>query len=173
MKYGIRKPSIKKSIKARTTGYVKRRIKKNLSPIYGIKGIGLIKSPKRSIYGRIYNKTTVSIFDEYQRKDNKIFPSSTIQHDKNSNFIKLIIIKRKNIYYKRKSVSKDKKTHYFDIKAQCFICNKDLGLITLRGRYQLIHGWLCVKCAKKIFGKNYPLEFRIYTKEDINSILKG
>jgi hypothetical protein len=47
MKIGIRKPSIKKSIKARTTGKIKRKFKNAIIPGYGQKGIGFIKSPKK------------------------------------------------------------------------------------------------------------------------------
>lgn len=35
MKYGVRKPNVKKSIKARTTGKVKRQVKKAVNPLYG------------------------------------------------------------------------------------------------------------------------------------------
>lgn len=37
MKFGARKPSIKKSISARTTGKAKRAIKKSVIPSYGKK----------------------------------------------------------------------------------------------------------------------------------------
>ena len=40
MKFGMRTPSIKKSIKARTTGKAKRAVKKALIPGYGKKGAG-------------------------------------------------------------------------------------------------------------------------------------
>ena len=56
MKFGMRKPSLKKSIKARTTGKLKRKIKKSIIPGYGKKGIGFIKSPKKSIENKIYKK---------------------------------------------------------------------------------------------------------------------
>ena len=45
MKIGLRKPSLKKSFKAMTTGKAKRKLKKALIPGYGKKGIGLIKNP--------------------------------------------------------------------------------------------------------------------------------
>jgi hypothetical protein len=61
MKIGIRKPSIKKSIKARTTGKIKRSIKKATVPAYGKKGTGVIKDPKKAVYNKVYNKTTVSV----------------------------------------------------------------------------------------------------------------
>lgn len=60
MKIGVRKPSIKKSFKARTTGKAKRAIKKAVIPGYGKKGTGWIKDPKRAAYNKVYNKTTVS-----------------------------------------------------------------------------------------------------------------
>lgn len=56
MKFGMRKPSLKKSIAARTTGKIKRSIKKTLIPGYGKKGMGLIKNPKKSMYNKIYKK---------------------------------------------------------------------------------------------------------------------
>ena len=63
MKFGMRKPSIKKSIKARTTGKVKRAMKKAINPLYGKKGMGIIKNPKKAIYNKVYNKTTFGIND--------------------------------------------------------------------------------------------------------------
>jgi hypothetical protein len=47
MKIGVRKPSLKKSVKARTTGKLKRKAKKAVVPLYGKKGTGLIKNPKK------------------------------------------------------------------------------------------------------------------------------
>lgn len=68
MKFGMRKPSIKKSIKARTTGKAKRAIKKSVVPGYGKKGTGMIKSPKKAVYNKAYNKTSFSIFDLFKKK---------------------------------------------------------------------------------------------------------
>ena len=48
MKMGMRKPSIKKSFKARTTGKAKRAVKKAVIPGYGKKGMGWVKDPKRA-----------------------------------------------------------------------------------------------------------------------------
>jgi ribosomal protein L40E len=62
MKFGIRKPSLKKSLKARTTGKLKRSVKKALIPGYGKKGMGWIKNPKKAAYNKVYNKTSVSLF---------------------------------------------------------------------------------------------------------------
>ncbi len=66
MKFGMRKPSIKKSFKARTTGKAKRKIKKALIPGYGKKGMGFIKSPKKSVYNKVYKKTTFSFWDLFK-----------------------------------------------------------------------------------------------------------
>lgn len=66
MKYGLRKPSVKKSFKARTTGKAKRAVKKAVIPGYGKKGMGWIKNPKRAAYNKVYNKTTFSILDIFK-----------------------------------------------------------------------------------------------------------
>lgn len=66
MKFGVRKPSIKKSLKARTTGKAKRAIKKALIPGYGKKGMGWVKNPKKAAYNKIYRKTSFSIFDLFK-----------------------------------------------------------------------------------------------------------
>lgn len=63
MKVGMRKPSIKKSFKARTTGKAKRKIKKAVIPGYGKKGMGWVKNPKKAAYNKVYNKTTFSVTD--------------------------------------------------------------------------------------------------------------
>lgn len=66
MKFGMRTPSIKKSIKARTTGRAKRTIKKALIPGYGKKGTGWIKNPKKAVYNKVYKKTSFYIFDLFK-----------------------------------------------------------------------------------------------------------
>ena len=57
MKIGVRKVSISKSISARTKGRLTRSIKRKVVPFYG--KAGLIKNPKKAIYNKVYNKTTV------------------------------------------------------------------------------------------------------------------
>lgn len=59
MKLGVRKPNLKSSIKARTTGRAKRTIKRAFNPLYGKKGMGWINNPKKALYNKIYHKTTV------------------------------------------------------------------------------------------------------------------
>lgn len=67
MKIGIRKPSIKKSLKARTTGKLKRALKSEIVPLYNQKGTGIIKNPKKAVYNKVYKKTTFSIFDLFKK----------------------------------------------------------------------------------------------------------
>ncbi len=63
MKFGVRKPSIKRSISARTTGKLKRSVKKAVNPLYGKKGMGYINDPKKAVYNKVYNQTTVGAKD--------------------------------------------------------------------------------------------------------------
>lgn len=66
MRFGMRTPSIKKSIKARTTGKAKRAIKKAVILGYGKKGIGWIKNPKKAAYNKVYKKTRFGIMDLFK-----------------------------------------------------------------------------------------------------------
>lgn len=67
MKIGFRTPSLKKSLKARTTSKYKRQLKSAIDPTYGKKGVGWFKNPKKALYNKIYNKTTKSIFDIFKK----------------------------------------------------------------------------------------------------------
>lgn len=67
MKFGMRKPSIKKSFSARTTGKAKRAVKKAVVPGYGKKGISYVKSPKKAVYNKVYKKTSFSLFDLFKK----------------------------------------------------------------------------------------------------------
>ena len=66
MKFGVRKPSLKRSIKARTTGKIKRQVKSAVNPLYGKKGMGYINDPKKAVYNKVYNKTSFSIWDLFK-----------------------------------------------------------------------------------------------------------
>lgn len=63
MKFGFRTPSLKRSISARTTGRAKRAIKRAIIPGYGRRGIGLLTNPKKSLYNRVYCRTTFGLGD--------------------------------------------------------------------------------------------------------------
>lgn len=69
MNYGYRKPSIKKSISAKTTGKINRTIKSEVNPLYGKKGMGYINNPKKAVYNKVYSKTTKSILNEDKTQD--------------------------------------------------------------------------------------------------------
>ena len=64
MKFGLRTPSIKRSLKARTTGRAKKAVKKALIPGYGKKG--WVKSPKKAAYNKVYKKTSFSLWDLFK-----------------------------------------------------------------------------------------------------------
>lgn len=63
MKFGARKPSISRSIKAKTTGRAKRALKSSIVPGYGQKGTGVFKDPKKKVYNKVYSKTSFDALD--------------------------------------------------------------------------------------------------------------
>lgn len=66
MKIGFRTPSLKRMMRARTTGRVKRIMKKSINPFYGKKGVGLITNPKKSLYNKVYRKTSFGLRDIFK-----------------------------------------------------------------------------------------------------------
>lgn len=64
MKFGIRKPSIKRMISARTSP--KRFVRQNLG-LKAPKGFGWFTNPKKAAYNRVYNRTSVSLFSLIKR----------------------------------------------------------------------------------------------------------
>ena len=77
MKIGMRKPSIKRSVRARTTGRVKRAVKKSVNPLYGKKGVGFIKDPGKSVKNAVYHKTTFGMMDVVDMAQKESAHSST------------------------------------------------------------------------------------------------
>lgn len=61
MKFGVRKPNLKKSVKARTTGKIIRKVKSSVNPLYGKKGMGVVNNPKKAVYNKVYTRTTVGV----------------------------------------------------------------------------------------------------------------
>ncbi|MGO1469791.1 MAG: hypothetical protein ACTHW2_07195 [Tissierella sp.] len=59
MKFGIRKPSLKKKISAKTS--IKRQII-HRSGIKMPRGKGWIRNPKKYAYNKVYNKTSINPF---------------------------------------------------------------------------------------------------------------
>ena len=66
MRIGMRKPSVKRMIKARTTDRAKRAVKRAVIPGYGRRGMGFVKNPKRAAKGAIYRRTTFSVWDLFR-----------------------------------------------------------------------------------------------------------
>ncbi|PBC04177.1 hypothetical protein [Mesorhizobium sp. WSM3860] len=64
MKFGIRRPSIKRSLAARTS--VKRMVKQSLG-MKAPRGMGWVTDPKRAAYNRVYDRTTVSFWSLLKR----------------------------------------------------------------------------------------------------------
>ena len=98
----MRKPSLTRSLKARTTSKWKRQAKKAIIPGYGKKGVGWIKNPKKTMYNKVYHKTTFGLSDLFKSskkraKNNKqpLQYDSSRQHTSNKNkrgsFIFLIV----------------------------------------------------------------------------------
>src|SRR5699024_12440761 len=63
MKFGMRKPSLKRSVKAQTTGKIKRKAKSTINPIYDKKGSGWVRNPEKAAYNKVYRKTSFGLFD--------------------------------------------------------------------------------------------------------------
>lgn len=64
MKFGVRMPSLKKSIAARTS--VKRFVRHNLG-LKAPRGYGWLTNPKKALYNRVYNRTTVSVASLFKK----------------------------------------------------------------------------------------------------------
>ena len=63
MKFGMRTPSISRSIRARTTGRLKRSVKRAVIPYYGRRGSGWVKNPRRAAYNALYRRTSFGLGD--------------------------------------------------------------------------------------------------------------
>lgn len=67
MKFGIRTPSITRSIRARTTGRLTRSLKRAINPLYGRKGMGWVRNPRKALYNKVYHKTSIGLWDALRR----------------------------------------------------------------------------------------------------------
>ncbi|MEX1826848.1 hypothetical protein JNG39_04080 [Luteibacter sp. CQ10] len=59
MKFGIRKPSLRKSIAARTS--IKRLVRHSLG-LKAPRGYGWLTNPKKAAYNRVYSRSSVSLW---------------------------------------------------------------------------------------------------------------
>lgn len=108
MKFGPRKPSLKKSFKARTTGRAKRAFKRSYNPLYGKKGMGLINNPKKYVYNKVYNKTTFDVFKGFKyglssTKKSKYKPKSQPVNDDTELLIKEMQLSGKVTFKKKEN----------------------------------------------------------------------
>ena len=67
MKIGFRTPSLKKRVKARTTARIKRKAKGAVNPLYGMKGMGYVKNPRRAVRNKVYKKVTFDVFSVFRK----------------------------------------------------------------------------------------------------------
>ena len=81
MKIGIRKPSVKKSVKARTTGKINRKLKRSVNPFYGKKGIGYITDPEQAIKNKIYHKVTIDPLEGLKKRTQETHKKEQDQPD--------------------------------------------------------------------------------------------
>ena len=58
MKFGFRKPSIKKSFSAKFSA---KKIIKNALGLRAPRGLGILTNPKKALRNKVYNKTTSGI----------------------------------------------------------------------------------------------------------------
>lgn len=58
MKFGIRTPSLKRRIAARTSW---KRVVRHSMGLKAPRGMGIITNPKKALYNKVYNKTSVSV----------------------------------------------------------------------------------------------------------------
>lgn len=64
MKFGVRTPSLKKIFAARTS--VRRVVSHSLG-LKAPRGLGWITNPKKAVYNRVYNRTSVSLWTLLRR----------------------------------------------------------------------------------------------------------
>lgn len=81
MKFGFRKPSLKRSLSAATKGALKRAIMRDIVPYYGKRGMGWA-NPKKAAYNHLYSMVTANPIDivSNSRKPKRVkrYPSSLL-----------------------------------------------------------------------------------------------
>lgn len=86
MKFGIRTPSLKRRLSARMSP--KRFIRHSLG-LKAPRGFGIVTNPKKAIYNKIYNKTSVSI--DKLGQASKVYPVNNSIHKKSGISITFIL----------------------------------------------------------------------------------
>lgn len=149
MKVGIRKPSIKKSVKARTTGKLKRSVKKTVNPLYGKKGMGLVNDPKKAVYNKVYSKTTIGVNSLSEAASSKSNNNKTSSGNAGNN-------------YQHKSAPKQKKpsngTSWFiwgGILAFFALIGQNIGAFLIFGGVAAFLIWTGLKKRKSYQSSSY------------------
>ncbi len=81
MKFGIRTPSIKRRIAARTSW--KRYVRHSMG-LKAPRGMGILTNPKKAVYNKVYNKTSVSVDELSKIPNNRNNSSSSEQKPMNN-----------------------------------------------------------------------------------------
>lgn len=66
MKFGMRTPSVRRSVIARTTDKWKRQAKKALTPDTGRRSMGWTRNPRKAACNKVYRKTEFSLWDLFK-----------------------------------------------------------------------------------------------------------
>lgn len=120
IKVGLRKPSLKKSIAARTKGRATRALKKAIIPNYGKRGMGWAH-PKRKVYNAVYSRTTIDsrkLFTETSSQKTKTKSTTNRQANSAKFFNEKNAVQESSINSNNDHQKKASKIRYFKVKNQ-------------------------------------------------------
>lgn len=120
IKVGLRKPSLKKSIAARTKGRATRALKKAIIPNYGKRGMGWAH-PKRKVYNAVYSRTTIDsrkLFTETSSQKTKTKSTTNRQANSAKFFNEKNAVQESSINSNNEHQKKASKIRYFKVKNQ-------------------------------------------------------
>lgn len=120
IKVGLRKPSLKKSIAARTKGRATRALKKAIIPNYGKRGMGWAH-PKQKVYNALYSRTTIDsrkLFTEANSQKIKTKSATNRQANSAKFFNEKNTVQESRINSNNDHQKKASKIRYFKVKNQ-------------------------------------------------------
>lgn len=129
MKFGVRKPSIKRSVSARTTGKLKRTVNRTINPLYGKKGMGYINDPKKAVYNKVYSKTTVGVKDILNDKSGNNNTNVYIHSENNAVFEDESLTKLQSIEYTPNPKGAIKLIVFSILFALLGLCTMPIGIL--------------------------------------------
>ena len=137
MKFGLRKPSLKKRISARTS--VKRLVRHKMG-LKAPKGMGIVTNPKKAIYNKVYNKTSFSIDDVIKKgKSSRKKDQSKSRTSSSKKEVDYITEKINNKSYRRNFCTKG--------EIICKKCNSDSwAIVTNKVFFTVYETFYCEKC---------------------------